>query len=161
MIYQPYSKLIAIKQWADRGLYDVASQNFDRLTSEDASIMLRILDHMHVVTESFSITCRACRTRFRRRDRRACQNSRRLRAVLARLTIGTHLTWIHGAYGTGRGCAALGSSLLAPRCCRRSFPPSASDRLAGNAREAPTIRGVKLSRKTPTFFSRARASARA
>jgi len=44
MIYQPYSKLIAIKQWADRGLYDVASQNFDRLTSENASIMLRILE---------------------------------------------------------------------------------------------------------------------
>jgi hypothetical protein len=53
MIYQPYSKLIAIKQWADRGLYDVASQNFDRLTSEDASIMLRVLDHMHVVDRIF------------------------------------------------------------------------------------------------------------
>jgi len=53
MIYQPYSKLIAIKQWADRGLYDVVSQNFNRLTSEDAPIMLRILDHIHAVDRIF------------------------------------------------------------------------------------------------------------
>ena len=53
MICQPYSKLIAIKRWADRGLYDVVSQNFDRLTNEDASILLRILDHIHVVDRIF------------------------------------------------------------------------------------------------------------
>ena len=53
MIYQPYSKLVAIKRWADRGLYEVLSQNLDRLTSEDASIMLRILDHIHVVDRIF------------------------------------------------------------------------------------------------------------
>jgi uncharacterized damage-inducible protein DinB len=53
MICQPYSRLIEIKRWADRGLYDVVSQNLDRLTNEDASIMLRILDHMHVVDRIF------------------------------------------------------------------------------------------------------------
>ena len=53
MICQPYSKLIAIKRWADRGLYDVVSQNFGKLTNEDASIMLRILDHIHVVDRIF------------------------------------------------------------------------------------------------------------
>ena len=53
MICQPYSQLIAIKRWADRGLYDVVSRNFDRLTNEDASIMLRILDHIHVVDRIF------------------------------------------------------------------------------------------------------------
>lgn len=53
MICQSYSQLIAIKQWADRGLYDVISRNFDRLTSEDVSIMLRILDHIHVVNRIF------------------------------------------------------------------------------------------------------------
>jgi uncharacterized damage-inducible protein DinB len=53
MICQPYSKLIAIKQWADRGLYDVVSQNVDRLTREEASIMLRIFDHIHVVDRIF------------------------------------------------------------------------------------------------------------
>ena len=53
MIYQPYSKLVAIKRWADRGLHDVVSRNFDRLGSEDASIMLRILDHIHVVDRIF------------------------------------------------------------------------------------------------------------
>ncbi|WP_341312022.1 DinB family protein [Paraburkholderia sp. IMGN_8] len=53
MICQPYSKLIAIKRWADRGLYDVVSENFERLTNEDASVMLRILDHIHVVDRIF------------------------------------------------------------------------------------------------------------
>src|SRR6185437_13396179 len=50
---EPYSQLIAVKRWADRGLYDVVSRNFDRLSSEDASIMLRILDHIHVVDRIF------------------------------------------------------------------------------------------------------------
>jgi uncharacterized damage-inducible protein DinB len=53
MICQPYSQLIEIKRWADRGLYDVVGQNLDRLTNEDASIMLRILDHMHAVDRIF------------------------------------------------------------------------------------------------------------
>jgi uncharacterized damage-inducible protein DinB len=49
----PYSQLIDIKRWADRGLYDVVSQNFDRLTPEETSIMLRILDHIHTVDRIF------------------------------------------------------------------------------------------------------------
>ena len=53
MTCQPYSQLIAIKRWADRGLYDVVSRNFERLTNEEASIMLRILDHIHVVDRIF------------------------------------------------------------------------------------------------------------
>lgn len=48
-----YSQLIAIKQWADRGLYDVISRNYDRLSGEEASIMLRVLDHIHVVDRIF------------------------------------------------------------------------------------------------------------
>jgi uncharacterized damage-inducible protein DinB len=50
---QPYSKLIELKRWADRGLYDVVGQNFHRLNGEEASIMLRILDHIHVVDRIF------------------------------------------------------------------------------------------------------------
>jgi uncharacterized damage-inducible protein DinB len=50
---QPYSQLIEVKRWADRGLYDVVSQNLDRLTGEDASLMLRILDHIHTVDRIF------------------------------------------------------------------------------------------------------------
>lgn len=50
---QTYSQLIAVKRWADRGLYDVVSRNFDRLTREESSIMLRILDHIHVVDRIF------------------------------------------------------------------------------------------------------------
>ena len=53
MICQTYSQLIEIKRWADRGLYDVVSRNFERLTNEDASIMLRIFDHMHAVDRIF------------------------------------------------------------------------------------------------------------
>jgi uncharacterized damage-inducible protein DinB len=53
MISQTYSKLIAIKRWADRGLYAVVGQNFDRLTQEEAAIMVRILDHIYVVDKIF------------------------------------------------------------------------------------------------------------
>lgn len=50
---QPYSQLIDIKRWADRGLYEVIGRSFDRLTSEDAALMLRILDHIHAVDRIF------------------------------------------------------------------------------------------------------------
>jgi uncharacterized damage-inducible protein DinB len=50
---QPYSQLIAIKRWADRSLYDVVGRNLERLSGEESSIMLRILDHMHVVDRIF------------------------------------------------------------------------------------------------------------
>ncbi len=53
MTREPFSQLIHIKRWADRGLYDVVSRNLDRLTDADVSIMLRILDHMHVVDRIF------------------------------------------------------------------------------------------------------------
>jgi uncharacterized damage-inducible protein DinB len=53
MICQPYAQLIDVKRWADRGLYDVVSRNFDCLTAEEASIMLRIFDHIHVVDRIF------------------------------------------------------------------------------------------------------------
>jgi uncharacterized damage-inducible protein DinB len=53
MTGQPYSQLIAVKQWADRGLYAAVSRNFERLSQEEASIMLRILDHIHAVDRIF------------------------------------------------------------------------------------------------------------
>lgn len=53
MTMHPYSQLVAVKRWADRGLYDVVSQNFERLSPEDASIMLRIFDHIHTVDRIF------------------------------------------------------------------------------------------------------------
>jgi uncharacterized damage-inducible protein DinB len=53
MIGHPYSQLACYKQWADRGLYDVVGQNLDRLNAQDAAIMLRILDHIHVVDKVF------------------------------------------------------------------------------------------------------------
>jgi uncharacterized damage-inducible protein DinB len=62
---QRYSQLIAIKRWADRGLYEVVSQNFDRLTNEEASVMLRILDHMHVVDRIFQHHLRGLPHTFR------------------------------------------------------------------------------------------------
>jgi uncharacterized damage-inducible protein DinB len=53
MTHGPYSQLIATKRWADRGLYAAVTQHFARLSSEDASIMLRILDHIHAVDRIF------------------------------------------------------------------------------------------------------------
>jgi uncharacterized damage-inducible protein DinB len=52
-VTQPYSQLIAVKRWADRGLYDAVERSFDRLTVEESSIMLRILDHIHTVDRIF------------------------------------------------------------------------------------------------------------
>jgi uncharacterized damage-inducible protein DinB len=53
MKHAPYTQLIEEKRWADRGLYDVINRNLDRLTSDEASIMLRILDHIHTVDRIF------------------------------------------------------------------------------------------------------------
>ena len=50
---QPYSQLIDMKRWADRGLYEAVSRNLDRLSGQEVSIMLRILDHIHVVDRIF------------------------------------------------------------------------------------------------------------
>jgi uncharacterized damage-inducible protein DinB len=53
MTSQPHLQLVRYKQWADRGLYDVIGQNLDRLDAQDAAILLRILDHAHVVDKIF------------------------------------------------------------------------------------------------------------
>jgi len=50
---QPYSSLVRYKQWADRGLHAVVARdiarNIARIPEADAGILLRILDHIHVV----------------------------------------------------------------------------------------------------------------
>jgi uncharacterized damage-inducible protein DinB len=53
MICQPYAQLIDVKQWADRGLCDAIGRNLDRLSSEEAALLLRILDHIHAVDQIF------------------------------------------------------------------------------------------------------------
>jgi len=53
MTAYPYAQLVRYKQWADRGLYEVVGQNLERLGTEDAAILLRILDHIHVVDKIF------------------------------------------------------------------------------------------------------------
>lgn len=50
---QPYSQLIAMKRWADRGLCEAVSRNIERLTREEASLLLRILDHIHALDRIF------------------------------------------------------------------------------------------------------------
>lgn len=65
MSSQTYSQLMAIKRWADRGLHDVVGQNFDRLTQEEASIMLRIFDHIHTVDRIFQHHLRGLPHTFR------------------------------------------------------------------------------------------------
>lgn len=53
MTNAPYTQLIEIKRWADRGLYEAVANNFERLSTEEASLMLRILDHIHSVDRIF------------------------------------------------------------------------------------------------------------
>lgn len=49
----PYSQLIAVKCWADRGLCEAVEQNLDRLSAQEMEIILRILDHIHTVDRIF------------------------------------------------------------------------------------------------------------
>jgi uncharacterized damage-inducible protein DinB len=53
MTCHPYSQLVSYKQWADRSLYDVAGETLGRLDAEDATVLLRLLDHMHAVDRIF------------------------------------------------------------------------------------------------------------
>lgn len=53
MTSHPYSRMIGYKQWADRGLHEVLATSLDQLNREDAAIVLRILDHIHVVDRVF------------------------------------------------------------------------------------------------------------
>ena len=53
MTSQPYSLLVGYKQWADRGLNSVIAQNLGRVDESDTAILLRILDHIHVVDRVF------------------------------------------------------------------------------------------------------------
>jgi len=48
-----YLKLIRYKEWADRGLFDVVAEAFDRLGRDDRAIIVKILDHIHVVDRIF------------------------------------------------------------------------------------------------------------
>lgn len=48
-----YAQLVDMKLWADRGLLGALAQSLDRLDGSEAAIMLRILDHFHVVDRIF------------------------------------------------------------------------------------------------------------
>jgi uncharacterized damage-inducible protein DinB len=49
MASQPYLNLVRFKQWADEGLYEAISREFDQLDQENSTILRRILDHILVV----------------------------------------------------------------------------------------------------------------
>jgi uncharacterized damage-inducible protein DinB len=53
MDLQPDTQMVEVKRWADRGLYEVVGRHFHELNADEASIMLRILDHMHAVDRIF------------------------------------------------------------------------------------------------------------
>jgi uncharacterized damage-inducible protein DinB len=53
MTGQPYAQLIAIKRWADRGLYDAVRRNMDRLSDAENAIMIQIFDHIQTVDRIF------------------------------------------------------------------------------------------------------------
>jgi uncharacterized damage-inducible protein DinB len=53
MTCQPLVQLIEMKRWADRGLYDAVGQNLERLSGDDTALLLRVLDHIHVVDRIF------------------------------------------------------------------------------------------------------------
>ena len=64
MTNKPYVMLIDEKRWADRGLYRAVGENFDRLSQEDRSLMLRVLDHIHTVDRIFQHNLQGLRHSF-------------------------------------------------------------------------------------------------
>lgn len=53
MAQTPYAQMIDLKRWADRGLYGVVGRSLNKLSAEELSIMMRILDHIHTVDRIF------------------------------------------------------------------------------------------------------------
>lgn len=53
MTLAPYRQLIDIKRWADHGLCAAVKGNLDRLSEEEAKIMVQIFDHIHAVDRIF------------------------------------------------------------------------------------------------------------
>jgi uncharacterized damage-inducible protein DinB len=53
MSSDPHVQLVTYKQWADRGLCNVVASNLNRINTQDATLLLRILDHIHVVDRVF------------------------------------------------------------------------------------------------------------
>jgi uncharacterized damage-inducible protein DinB len=53
MIRQPYLQLIDIKRWADRSLCAAVASQRERLSRENMSLLVRILDHIQVVDRIF------------------------------------------------------------------------------------------------------------
>ncbi|MGH6997386.1 MAG: DinB family protein, partial [Phenylobacterium sp.] len=53
MSHSPYAQLIAVKRWADRGLCEAVGENYGRFSEQDATILLRIFDHIHAVDRIF------------------------------------------------------------------------------------------------------------
>ncbi len=53
MKHNPYTLLIEVKRWADQGLLDVVSREFEKLSEAERTIMLRVLDHIHTVDRIF------------------------------------------------------------------------------------------------------------
>ncbi|ALC13353.1 DinB family protein [Sphingopyxis sp. 113P3] len=53
MVSLPYKQLIDVKRWADRDLFAAIEQGCDALGEQDMNILLRLLDHIHVVDRIF------------------------------------------------------------------------------------------------------------
>jgi len=49
----PYSLLFRTKQFGDRNLHALATENIDQLDAFEGSIVLRVLDHIHAVDRIF------------------------------------------------------------------------------------------------------------
>ena len=49
MLSQSHVQLIDMKRWADAGLYEVAGRAMETLAAPEATLMLRVLDHIHTV----------------------------------------------------------------------------------------------------------------
>jgi hypothetical protein len=78
---QPNSQLLYPKHWAARGLYDVVAQNPERLDAQDAEVVFRVFDHMHVANTGFQNHMLGLPRRFNARQSEKTPGFRALSSV--------------------------------------------------------------------------------
>jgi len=153
---QPYSQLIEIKRWADRGLYDLIGRNIDRLTTEDASFILCILDHIHAVDRIFQHHLQGVPHTFRAPRSESAPEFRAL-ANSAREVDDWYASYVHGlverdfgqtvdfAFTSGKRARMQRGEVILHVCLHGTYH-------RGNAGALLQLRGIPPNRDSITDF---------
>ena len=156
MDYHPCSLLVGLKRWSDRGLYDVVSNNLERLKGEDAALLLQILDHIHAVDKIFQHhlqgvphTYRAPRSEQMREFRALADSARETDDWYANYVanLGPHELEqrIDFTFTSGKAARLQRGQILLHVCLHGTYH-------RGNAGALLQLRGIRPSRDSVTDF---------